>query len=95
MRSGSYITVKEMGRRGGLARAKKLTVKQRSESARKAAKARWKKKSALSVKTYLSRKIKNSPAKKDMDGVVADAAAANGDDGTIIVNQSKDSLKKS
>jgi len=29
------------GKKGGLARAKKLTAKQRSEIARKAAKARW------------------------------------------------------
>jgi hypothetical protein len=40
----------ELGRRGGLkggkARAASLTKKQRSESARKAAKARWKKKNA-------------------------------------------------
>jgi hypothetical protein len=32
----------ELGRRGGAARANKLTPKQRSEIARKAAKARWK-----------------------------------------------------
>ena len=31
----------ELGRKGGQARAKKLTDKQRSEIARKAAKARW------------------------------------------------------
>ncbi len=31
----------ELGRKGGTARAKKLTDKQRSEIARKAAKARW------------------------------------------------------
>jgi len=39
---------RKLGRRGGLkggpARAKKLTAKERSESARKAAKARWAKK---------------------------------------------------
>ena len=39
---------RRLGRRGGLkggpARAKKLTAKERSESARKAAKARWAKK---------------------------------------------------
>ncbi len=38
----------ELGRRGGLkggkARAEKMTAEQRSESARKAAKARWEKK---------------------------------------------------
>lgn len=32
-----------MGRRGGKARARKLTAKQRSEIARKGARARWKK----------------------------------------------------
>ncbi len=31
----------ELGRKGGRARAKKLTTKQRSEIAKKAAKARW------------------------------------------------------
>ena len=35
---------REMGRLGGLARAKKLTKKQRSEAARKAIVARWSKK---------------------------------------------------
>jgi len=33
----------ELGRRGGKARAKKLTKEQRHESARKAAQARWQK----------------------------------------------------
>jgi hypothetical protein len=33
-----------LGRKGGTARAKKLSAKQRSESARKASKARWGKK---------------------------------------------------
>jgi hypothetical protein len=33
----------QLGRRGGQARAKKLGVRRRSEIARKAAKARWKK----------------------------------------------------
>jgi hypothetical protein len=35
------LTVSEMARLGGQATAKKLTPKQRRESARKAAKARW------------------------------------------------------
>lgn len=35
---------KKMGLRGGLARAKSLSAKQKSEQARKAAKARWGKK---------------------------------------------------
>jgi hypothetical protein len=34
-------TSKEMGRKGGKARRKNMTDKERSESARKAAKARW------------------------------------------------------
>jgi hypothetical protein len=37
------MDVREMGRRGGKARARKLTAKQRSEIARKAVQARWKK----------------------------------------------------
>jgi hypothetical protein len=37
------MDVSEMGRRGGKARARKLTAKQRSEIARKGARARWKK----------------------------------------------------
>ncbi len=37
------MNVREMGRRGGKARARKLTAKQRSEIARKAVRARWKK----------------------------------------------------
>lgn len=89
------MTVKEMGRLGGLARAKKLTAKQRSESAKKAARARWKKKSASSVKVPLSRKIKDILVKRDKDCVVADAVAANGDGGIITITRSKDSLKKS
>jgi hypothetical protein len=39
------LTAKEMGRLGGAARAKKLTAQELSESGRKAAKARWAKKS--------------------------------------------------
>jgi hypothetical protein len=35
------MTVTEMARLGGKATAKKLTAEQRSESARKAVKARW------------------------------------------------------
>jgi hypothetical protein len=38
------MTVKQMAKQGGLARAKKLTKAQRAESARKAAVARWAKK---------------------------------------------------
>jgi hypothetical protein len=38
------LTVTEFASMGGHARAKKLTKKQRSESARKAVNARWKKK---------------------------------------------------
>jgi hypothetical protein len=38
------VDLVEMGRKGGQARAKKLSPKERSESARKAAKARWEKK---------------------------------------------------
>jgi len=34
----------KLGKKGGPARAKKLTAEERSESARKAAQARWKKK---------------------------------------------------
>lgn len=43
------MTVKEMGKRGGLARAKKMTAEQRSVSAKKAARARWKKKRVKSA----------------------------------------------
>jgi hypothetical protein len=35
------VTAAEMGRKGGAARAARLTPEQRQESARKAAKARW------------------------------------------------------
>ena len=43
LRGGTHtITASEMGRRGGIARAKKLTAAKRSEAARKAARARWK-----------------------------------------------------
>jgi hypothetical protein len=35
------LTAREMGRKGGAARAKKMTATERSESARAAAKARW------------------------------------------------------
>ena len=38
---GKNKAAQELGRKGGQARAKKLTDKQRSEIARKAAKARW------------------------------------------------------
>lgn len=38
------ITVKEAGRKGGIARAKSLTPEQRTEIARKAGKNRWRKK---------------------------------------------------
>jgi hypothetical protein len=38
------LTAKEMGRKGGTQRAKNLTAKQRSDIARKGAKARWAKK---------------------------------------------------
>jgi len=38
------VDLVEVGRKGGEARAKKLSAKQRSESAQKAAKARWAKK---------------------------------------------------
>ena len=38
------VDIVEMGRKGGLARAKKLSAQERSESARKAVKARWAKK---------------------------------------------------
>jgi hypothetical protein len=38
------LSVSEMARLGGKARAKKMTQKQRSDSARKAVQARWKKK---------------------------------------------------
>jgi hypothetical protein len=37
---------KKEGRKGGKARAKKLTAKQRSESARRASTARWNRKDA-------------------------------------------------
>jgi hypothetical protein len=37
------IDVKEAGRRGGKERAKRMTPEQRARSARKAARARWKK----------------------------------------------------
>jgi hypothetical protein len=40
------LTLKEVTRLGGLARAKKLTPEQRQESARRAAQARWGKKEA-------------------------------------------------
>lgn len=40
------MTASEMGRRGGTARAKNLTAKERSEGARKAANALWKKRRA-------------------------------------------------
>jgi hypothetical protein len=42
------VDLVEVGRKGGEARAKKLSAKQRSESARKAAKARWAKKKSQS-----------------------------------------------
>ena len=35
------LTASEMGKKGGLARAAKMTPKQRKRSARKAAKVRW------------------------------------------------------
>jgi hypothetical protein len=38
------VDLVDVGRKGGQARAKKLSPKERSESARKAAKARWEKK---------------------------------------------------
>jgi hypothetical protein len=41
--SGKNKAAVELGRRGGLARAAKLTAKQRSEIARKAVQARWSK----------------------------------------------------
>jgi hypothetical protein len=37
------MTVNEMARLGGMARAKKLTTEQRSSIARKAVRARWRK----------------------------------------------------
>jgi hypothetical protein len=37
------VDVKEAGRRGGKERAKRMTPEQRARSARKAARARWKK----------------------------------------------------
>lgn len=44
-RKGGYMlkemTAKEMGKKGGTQRAKNLTAKQRSDIARKGAKARW------------------------------------------------------
>jgi len=40
----------KFGKQGGKARAKKLTPKQRTESARKAAQARWAKKKAADPK---------------------------------------------
>ena len=40
----------EIGRKGGLSRAKRLSPKQRSDSAKKAAAARWGKKKAKSKK---------------------------------------------
>lgn len=39
---GKSKAAKELGRKGGTARAKKLTKEQRSEIARRAAAARWK-----------------------------------------------------
>lgn len=39
----TLIDVAEIGRKGGMARAKKMTKEQRSESARKAVTARWEK----------------------------------------------------
>jgi hypothetical protein len=42
------VDLVEVGRKGGEARAKKLSAKQRSESAQKAAKARWAKKKSQS-----------------------------------------------
>jgi hypothetical protein len=44
------ITVTEMGRRGGLARAKNLSQKRRSEIASKASMARWAKKNKAKQK---------------------------------------------
>lgn len=58
MRSGSDMTVREMGRLGGLARAKKLTARQRSQSAKKAARKRWDDKSK-SIKRQIFRKDTN------------------------------------
>lgn len=40
---GKYKAAVELGRKGGAARAKKLTKEQRAEIARKAAATRWKK----------------------------------------------------
>ena len=48
-RKDSYAV--EFARKGGEARAKKLTEEQRTESARKAAKARWSKKKGLKGQT--------------------------------------------
>ncbi len=39
----SMATIRQMARKGGLARAKKLTPKQRSEAARRAVLVRWEK----------------------------------------------------
>ncbi len=39
---GKLLAAVEMGRRGGKARAAKLTAKRRAEIGRKAARARWK-----------------------------------------------------
>lgn len=44
-RMAKPMTITEFARMGGKALAKKMTAKQRKESARKAAKARWAKKS--------------------------------------------------
>ena len=44
------MTQEEFSRRGGLARARKFTAGERAESARMAAKARWKKHSKKSKK---------------------------------------------
>ena len=40
------LTASEMGRKGGLARAKNMTAKERSAACRKAALARWRKRKA-------------------------------------------------
>ena len=44
-----------MARKGGKARAKKLTPEERSESARKAVQARWDKAKAKAVKRQVSK----------------------------------------
>jgi hypothetical protein len=65
------ITVAEAGRRGGHATAAKLTPEERSESARRAVKARWAK---VRAQVAESRMAQGLPATVEDSGVLSDLA---------------------